>query len=492
MLPKSSDAASGKLGKVHVSMKPIYALILALALQRANVAAAGQIVTLGDSLTFAYESEFGTGVTIPFVGSYGDGFGPGVRNWVEILNNPLYRNAKFDLGARQSFSVDLPFGQRFNLYLRQKYNWAVPGMKIDELWKFLDRQVTLSALLDPDLAAILALSNFNEATDFAIGDLEDQIRNTAERLTVFIGGNDVRAVYGGIYNQDAPGTFVADFVSYTTLILDRVQLLNPTIQIVLVNVPHVGITPEVKGLYPPDAIKTQRVTRVLRDLNAQLASLAASRNIGYADVFNLTLPLLGTSPLCIHGIPFSNSGSTTGDLNFVWLNGPLSRNFHPNTNAQALIANQIIAAFNKRYQTGIAPLTATEILGGLHARTTAQIDMPFTTWMTGFGKSGLPITDDSDGDGVSAGVEFGAELDPSRNDSEYLGLRTITGNLELSYPIRLPVSSRYSLAPARSTNLTTPFTAIAPLPVPGADGLARAVMPLSSGSGFMRLQVTIP
>jgi len=89
-------------------------------------------------------------------------------------------------------------------------------------------------------------------------------------------------------------------------------------------------------------------------------------------------------------------------------------------------------------------------------------------------------------------VEFGAGLDPSRNDSESLGLRTITGYLELSYPIRLPVSSRYSLAPARSTNLTTPFTAIAPLPIPGADGLARAVMPLSSGSGFMRLQVTIP
>jgi len=491
-LGKSADAALGNLGIIRVSMKIISALILALALQRADVTAAEQIVTLGDSLTFAYESGFGTGVTIPFVGSYGDGFGPGVRNWVEILGNPLYRKSRFDLGARRSFSVNLPFAGRLSLYLRQEYNWAVPGMKIDELWKFMNRQITVFSLLDPDLAAILALSNFDEDNDFAVEEMEDQIRNTAERLTLFIGGNDVRAVYGGIYQQNSAGTFVVDFVNYATLILDRVLSLNPDIQIVLVNVPHIGITPEVKGLYPPDMIKTQRVTDVLIDLNARLATLAASRNIGYADVFDLTLPLLGNRPLCIHGINFANGGSTSGDLNFVWLNGPLSRNFHPNTNAQALIANQIIAAFNERYQTAIAHLSATEILGGMHGKTTAQIDMPFATWMTRFGKTGLPISDDSDNDGISAAVEFALGLNPTIHDSDRVNLLQTGGSLELSYPIRLPISSRYTLVPALSTNLITPFIPIVPLPTLGPDGLARAVLPLTPGSGFMRLQATIP
>ena len=75
------------------------------------------------------------------------------------------------------------------------------------------------------------------------------------------------------------------------------------------------------------------------------------------------------APLCIHGITFENRGSATGALERVWLNGPISANFHPNTNAQAVVANEIIAAFNTRYHTGIAPLTATEMLGGLLKKT---------------------------------------------------------------------------------------------------------------------------
>jgi hypothetical protein len=79
-------------------------VLAALILQTASASAVEQIVTLGDSLTFAYEAEFGFQVDLFFV-RYGDGFSSRVRNWAEILNDPIYRHERFDLGTRQNISV---------------------------------------------------------------------------------------------------------------------------------------------------------------------------------------------------------------------------------------------------------------------------------------------------------------------------------------------------------------------------------------------------
>ena len=207
------------------------------------------------------------------------------------------------------------------------------------------------------------------------------------------------------------------------------------------------------------------------------------------------MPLLNASPLCVQGIPFANAGSTTGDLNYVWLNGKYSANFHPNTNAQALIANEIIDAFNVRYHTGIAPLTATEMLGGLLGKSAAAIDMPFATWMDGYGLTGLPGSDDSDGDGIPASMEFALGLNPTLNDAHKVRTSLVDngggGALDLAYPIRLPVSAYYSLTPAYSEDLITPFAPFTVLPPLGADGLAHAVLPLTGSRGFLRLEGSV-
>ncbi|MCU0779014.1 MAG: SGNH/GDSL hydrolase family protein [Akkermansiaceae bacterium] len=467
-------------------------LVLSAALFFQSAPANETCVTLGDSLTFAYEAEFGFRVTIPFVASYGDGFGPGVRNWIEILNDPLYRKSRFDIGARDEFTLLF-----YTLLFRHEFNWALPGLRIEELRSFMAGTTNFSSLVaaDPDLALLLRFSNLNPDTSFRLTDLQNQIQTTADRLVLFIGGNDVRGVYGEIYNNNAAGTFVADFLADAAEILDRVLALNAELQIVVVNVPHIGITPDIKSGYPTDPVKTGHVTAVLRELNSGLATLARERNLGYADVFTPTLSMLGAGPLAIHGIPFINDGSTTGNLDYVWLNGEFSANFHPNTNGQALIANEIIDAFNTRYATGIAPLSATEILSGLHGKTAAQTDMPFTTWMSAFGLSGLPQSDDSDGDGISAAVEFALGLNPTLRDASKVrsGMANSgTGPVfELAYPIRLPVTARYSLAPAWSPDLASPFLPFSVLPQTESDGLARARLPLSGGTGFLRLQTTI-
>ena len=477
-------------------------LAAAFLLGTASLPAAEQIVTLGDSLTFAYEASFAFTEKI-FGTTYGDGFGTGVRNWIEILSSSSYRQNSFDLGARDSIKVPASiFPPRIaTLYFRQRNNWAVPGFKVNQLRRFISRQATITQLLaeDPDFSSLLLAlnaSDFNESTDFNVTELETQIATTGERLTFFIGGNDINAVYGTIYNGGSPGTFVDTFIADSAFILDWVLALNPSIQIVVVNLPHVGITPDVQATYPTDPVKTARVTAVLNDLNSRLATLAAERGLACADIFTTTLSLLNPAPMCIHGLQFQNSGSTTGDLNYVWLNGPVSANFHPNTNAQAVIANTIIDAFNRRYATGIAPLTATEMLGGLLGKSATAINLAYIDWITNFGFPGAPENSDSDGDGIPAGIEFALGLNPSLGDSWKVSSQLADGTggreLELSYPLRLTSTTRFTLRPAASTGSLGSFVPFTTAPTPGPDGLARARIPATGPSAFIRLNCTLP
>lgn len=477
-------------------MRNVPPVLLALVLQTAAVAANDQIVTLGDSLSFAYEAEFCFQKNVTGIGTIGDGMPATTRNWIEILSNPTYRGTRFELGTRDSVTVSPPFDPPFDLYFRQSHNWAIPGLKVDGLRQFLAGQATFTSLIGGSsefstISTILSYSNFNDATDFALTDFESQIQGTAERLTIVIGGNDIKPIYGTLYDGGSAGTFVSDFMADIVAILDRVQVLNPNIQIVLANVPHIGITQDVRSTWPYDAVKTERVSAVLRDLNSQLASLAATRQIGFADVYTPTLPMLNGTDLCIQGITFTNGGTATGFANTVWLNGPISDNFHPNTCGQAIIANEIIAGFNKRYQTGIARLSATEILVSLLGRNPTNIDMTFALWCSRFGIPAL-AAGDSDGDGIPAAMEFALGLSPLRHDSDNTSSGIVANALEIAYPNRIPNSIRYTLTPESSSTLTAPFTPFGTSPAIEADGLYRARLPLGGSPGFLRLKATIP
>ena len=64
--------------------------------------------------------------------------------------------------------------------------------------------------------------------------------------------------------------------------------------------------------------------------------------------------------------------------------------------------------------------------------------------------------------------------------------------LELAYPIRLPVSDKYTVVPESSETLNGAFTPFAIVPTPAADGLARARLTLGPKPQFIRLKVAIP
>ena len=470
-------------------MKP-----LALSLLLATQSFAGtELITLGDSLTFAYEASFGFELNIPVVGSFGDGMNPEeVKNWAEILDQE--RNSDFDLGERES--IQIPFETflgtiNYELYLRQKKNWAIPGLKIAQLRRFMTSEAGFLELLaeSPDFGPFSSILS-SSSIDFAIEDLEEQITNSTGRLVFFIGGNDVDSIYGTVYDGDDPGTFIADYIEDATVILDRVLELNPNLPVVLVNVPHVGITPMVKGERPTDPVRTTRATNFLRGLTSELAELARSRDVGYADIFSATLPLLSDDPLSVYGVPFNNSGSPTGDLDFAWLNGPYSTNFHPNTSGQALIANEIVCAFNDHYDAGLAPLTATEVLTNLLKKSPAEVDMDFSSWAESYSLPALSEQDDSDQDGLPAVLEFSLGLDPRLPDSHKVTCTTEPSDgvdsLTLAYPLRLPSSSHVTLTPQSTDSLPTPFQTL-PLPTMDSDGLFRASIPLADDQGFLRL-----
>ncbi len=492
-------------------MKAVSPLLLALVLPVLPCFADDQIVVLGDSLSYAYESEFGFKQVISFQ-TFGEGAPVSVRNWIEVLSNPTYRGTRFDLGTRINLTVDPPdigtTNSPFNFFLRQQGNFAIPGLKVDGMRQFVQGEKTFYQLMGADVlpqptttvGKLLSYSNYTES-NFSRADFQAQVTSSAERLVISIGGNDVDDIYGTLYDGAAPGTFVSDFVTDMAAVIDSIQTLNPNIQIVLANVPHVGITLKVRGNYPYDPVKTERVSAVLRDLNGQLAVLAKNKNIGYADIYTPTVRLIDGSDLVIHGINYNNA-STGADGTYangpVWLNGQISSNFHPNTNGQTQIANAIVRAFNKRYNTGIPLLSATEILVGLCGKNATPTqnanaaDMIFSLWMSRFGLTGLPTGDDTDGDGVTAWVEFGAGLNPTLKDADFLETSVSGGFLNLAYPVRLPNTTKVRIHPESSSNPGGPYTPFVTLPTQDPDGLYRAKIPVGASPGFLRVKAEVP
>lgn len=112
--------------------------------------------------------------------------------------------------------------------------------------------------------------------------------------------------------------------------------------------------------------------------------------------------------------------------------------------------------------------------------------------MTRFQLTGLPPSEDSDGDGITAGAEFALGLHPRLHDSRKITTRITGGNLELAYPMRIASSpnSRFTFNATYSNNLST-FTPFTP-PAIGTDGFYRVSIPLSGPAKFMRLEATIP
>jgi phospholipase/lecithinase/hemolysin len=281
---------------------------------------AEQCLVIGDSLSKEYEVEF----PILFRNNR-EAWDS--RNWIEILDQ--HRGTWFDTGKWSGFADPRILGH--------EHNWAFPGSSTAQIKSQLN----------------------NRWNFWWTRDLQSQIRGSAERVVIFAGGNDIDRYYPSIYNGKAAAPYINPIRDNLKWIVDYVRKVKGTIPIALVSVPHVGCTPDIQSAHPTDAVKTQRVTAALDSLNAQLALFAKQRGIAFVPgVYEMTKSMI-TQPLTIGGYSFINAADADARPEYVFAGD----GFHPNTSAQAKIAQLILEAFAAKYpRTVMTPLGDEEIL----------------------------------------------------------------------------------------------------------------------------------
>jgi len=287
-----------------------------------HVMAAQECLVLGDSLSKEYQVEF------PALYPKNPEAWK-ARNWIEILN--ARRNAWFDLGKFQAFYDPRLVGHQ--------YDWAFPGAQTQEI------------------RGQLASNSWYEA--YWQNILRSELKSSVTRVVIFAGGDDVGSYYGDIYNGKSPTLDINHTRDNLMWLVDYVRAVRPSLQIVLVAVPHLGCSPKVQASHPTDAVKTGRVTAALDSLNAQLAALAKTRGIGFAGgIYDFTKSLI-TDNFVIGGVTIIKEADANARNTYAFSGD----GFHPGTSAQARVAQIILDTFRAKWPSPAIPaLTDSEIL----------------------------------------------------------------------------------------------------------------------------------
>lgn len=327
---------------------------------------AEQCLVVGDSLTKEYETEF----PALFPNNPASWWS---RNWIEILHKN--RTAWFDLGRWSSYADPRLTGH--------EHNWAFPGATTTEI----RTQVT-------------SIFSF-----LWVSELKGQIQNAVERVVIFAGGNDVDSYYPNIYNGATAAAYTNVTRDNIQWMVDYVRGIKSSLPIVLVSVPHLGCSPKMQIQCPTDAVKTARVTATLDSLNAQLASFAQARNIGFVpEVYEFTKAMI-SQPFRIGGIEMYPLGDPDARPRYAFGGDA----FHPATCAHAKIAQFVINAFRTKYPAAaITPLSDSEIVSGI---LNLDPNLPFQEWIAtqGVPANQTTLDADPDGDGLKNLLEFSLE-----------------------------------------------------------------------------------
>ena len=351
-----------------------------------------KILVLGDSQSEEYVFE------VPFSAPDSDPTHANISNWVEILSAERGSGAVFN---------EVSFGNYDGSYLAYPdlrdggyaFNWGVPGFTTSD-WVSVRNQDSLP--FPPTGSEAVAYASRIRIVDQLEGDVGWAV--------IFCGGNDVNGDYGDYYKGTVTNATL-DGIRYNLkkLIL-FIKSTNPAVKIVLVNVPDVGVTPNV--FTDPnhlDPAKRATATAKIALLNNWLAALAASENVALVDYFGLTRQIAPTFEpgdfFYLNGTAFHKAADPENPPNYLFAKD----GFHPSTVAQALVANLILDAMNDRYGTNFTLLPNREILSDVLG---LDPDQPFLDWKSAHGVTGTAAAD-PDHDGVPLLVEFACGLDPA-------------------------------------------------------------------------------
>lgn len=377
---------------------------------------AEKMVVIGDSLSKEYELEF------PLLNP-GNPAAWDERNWLELLSE--HRGEYIDIGKQAAWPDSRLVGH--------EYNFAFPGSTTAE-WEDI-----LSSTIFTHPEFLTSRLNLNQ-----------NLKDVADRVVIFLGGNDLKNNYRTYATGADPTDFINGLVSHAEAIVDYVRDQNTTVPIVLVNMPDVGATPIVVDTYP-DSVERQRVTSITKEVNLRLLRLAKTKRIGYADIEQTTDRIISEPRFVLGGVRFLTGidpKPLSNDPEYLF--SPDA--FHPNTAMHFLIANEINRAFEIAYPTleAIPPFTNEELLTILGI----PPDLSRDQWAEAYGLSSFREDDDSDRDGASLLEEFVFDMDPNVADSEQRAQGYWTDDqMGLRYRLRLSSSTHFIVTPESSGDL---------------------------------------
>lgn len=343
-----------------------------------------RVLAIGDSLTEEYTFE------VPFSAPDSNPLNANVKNWPEIL--AAHRGDGFSMGgydASLGYYVDLRNGG-------YETNYGVPGFRT---WDWVDVcETTEWDIISGDPYEFVKYrTRWNLDAD--LGD--------ADVVVIFLGGNDLKSDYHGIFNNPTPPALLANVVSNVEWLHDYVRDIEPGLPIIIATVPDVGATPEVAEDFTDPAKRAVARARIAA-MNASLIAMATARGATVARIDSLTDRIFDQVPLHLNGTDFVFAPHPENPPLHVFCKD----GFHPATMAQALIADQIVDALNRATGSQIPPLANREILGSMLG---LNPDQPYLDWA---GTAG-GMAQNPDGDGLPNLAEFVLASPPLVADSPF-------------------------------------------------------------------------
>lgn len=418
-----------------------------------------RVLAIGDSMTEEYAFE------LPFSAPASNPTNANTRSWPELLR--IFRPTEASLGPYESTAFI--YGDLRNA--GHEWNFGIPGMTSRNWFVLINTDDPFNPPLGEDLG-------------FAYYDTRRKLIDelyAVEAVVILIGANDLKQDYDDIFSNTEASNFFNGIRNRIAAIHDWVRGLRPNVPIVVCTVPDVGATPQISGTYN-DPLRQASTRAKIAAFNQSIITWASTKTKppAVARIDHLTDRLFDESPFHLNGTIFTLPGAPENPSDRVFCRD----SFHAATMAQALIANEIIAALNAATGRAIPRFSNREILGllpGIHP------DRPYLDWIAAAGFPGSGMDQDPDGDGFPNLAEYLLDSPPGMFG------RPIAG----SFSPGNPLSFRPSATGLRFGNLSAEESSDLALwvPVPAArtsvapDGTV-SITPAAGPKGFARLRAT--